>query len=437
MTTNESPWVSRFSGLINRETIRERVELRPEPILNIGDMCPSEANDRIKKALARVFYPSDECLDFLLQWMRIARFHSLEMYATPRVFVEGVYRRESPLPESCFPLCLTGLAGTGKSALVGALERLMPKPSTVTATDGTEFPLVSYRAIAVRICSTPRDILTQFAQREGGGRVLSEFLRRLAYRDGWALVLQDEFQFATQSEKANTRVTQMILAMCYIGVPAVYVANYSLLHKLKLRNQEEKDRLLQYVEILHPDDHTSDDWRTLLRWYRDVAPDVFIFDPEGDAEAIHRLTAGVKRHVVSLLKIGFEKAFSKGEIVDYPVLEKAYKSRKYATFRDTVEALPKLHGPFRNSRKDLWCPIDAVVEPSEDHDWERQRQRCADAKALDASMTVDERKALTSLSKKPVASSAKQSEARVAFMRTMKADAEQLRENDTWFLDKL
>jgi hypothetical protein len=115
-------------------------------------------------------------------------------------------------------------------------------------------------------------------------------------------------------------------------------------------------------------------WRILLRWYRDIAPDVFTFDPECDTEAIHILTAGVKRHVVSLLGIGFAKAFSNGGVVGYSVLENAYKSRGHATFRDDVEALAKLYGPFRNRRKDLWCPIAAVVNPSEDLDWKRQRQ---------------------------------------------------------------
>ncbi|WP_421376308.1 hypothetical protein ACOCG7_00485 [Paraburkholderia sp. DD10] len=437
MTTIETPWVNRFTALMNLEVIRDRVEVRPEPIPNLGNMAQLEACERVEKALQRVFYPSTQCLGFLLQWVRIAWAHSLEMYENHRVFVQGVYQHESPLPEFCFPWCLTGLAGTGKSALLSALSRLMPQPSTVIASDGTEFPLVSYRAITVRACSTPRDILTQFAQREKSARLLSEFLRRLAYRDGWALVLQDEFQFATQSEKASTRVTQMILAMCYIGVPAIYIANYSLLHKLNARNQEERHRLLGKVKKLHPDAHTSEDWRILLSWYRDIAPDVFTFDPESDAEAIHILTAGVKRHVASLLGIGFSLAFSKGGVVDYSVLEKAYQSQGYATFRDDVEALPKLYGAFRNSRKDLWCPIDAVVNPSEDVYWQRQRQTRADNKALDDSMTVNERNALAGLSKKPVASCIKRSEAKVALMRTKKADAERLRENNSWFSDKL
>jgi energy-coupling factor transporter ATP-binding protein EcfA2 len=363
--------------------------------------------------------------------------HSLAMYGTPRDFVKGVYQQESPLPGFCFPWCLTGLAGVGKSALLSALARLMPQPSTVTAVDGTEFPLVSYRAITVRACSTSRDILTQLAQREGSVRQLSEFLRRIAYRDGWALVSQDEFQFATQSENASTRITQMILSVCYIGVPPVYAANFSLLHKLNSRNQEDRHRLLWKVDELHPDAAASEDWRVLLRLYHDIAPELFVFDPDGDAKRIHNLTAAVKRNVVSLLEIGSAEALRNGGVVDYSTLERAYRSREYATFRHDVEALCKLYGAFRNTRKDLWNPLSAVVSPSEDPHGKQERQARADAKALADSLTVAERKELATRSKKAVASGGKVSESKLASTHIKKSDAERLRENNSWFSNKL
>ncbi|MGT2472778.1 ATP-binding protein [Paraburkholderia terrae] len=436
MNTNETPWVSRFTALMNLDVIRTRVELRPEPIRNIRGMPMLEACQCVKKAIERMFYPSAQCLGILLEWLSVARAHSLEMYENQRVFLQGVYQHESPLPEFFLPWCLTGLAGVGKSTLVRALARLVPEPATLIADDGTQFPLVSYRAITVRASSTSRDILTQFAQCEGKVRDLTARLRRMAYRDGWGLVLQDEFQFATQSENASTRVAQMILAMCYIGVPPIYAANFSLLHKLNSRSQEERHRLLGQVHILLPDDRDSDDWRTLLKRYRDVAPDVFTFDPNGDAAAIHTLTAAVKRHVVELLTIGLAFALAEGTTVDYSTLEKAYKSRAYATFRDDVEALAKLYGPFRNRRKDLWCPIDGVVTPTVDRHLQQQRQMRADEKALDSSMTVKERKVRAALSEKPTTSGVKPNKATVASIRAKKADAERLRENNAWFSEK-
>jgi len=203
------------------------------------------------------------------------------------------------------------------------------------------------------------------------------------------------------------------------------------------RNQEERHRLLGRVEILHPDEHDSEDWRTILRWLRDIASDVFTYDPDGDAGAIHNLTAAVKRNLITLLEIGFKMAFSHDGVVDYSVLEMAYKSRAYATFRDDVEAHAELYGPFRNSRKDLWCPIDAVASPSEILRRKSERQTRVDDRALFDSMTLDERKVFAMLSKGPVALVAEPTKAKIASIRKKKADAAQLQENNSWFSDKL
>ncbi|SKD04367.1 hypothetical protein [Paraburkholderia hospita] len=75
--------------------------------------------------------------------------------------------------------------------------------------------------------------------------------------------------------------------------------------------------------------------------------------------------------------------------------------------------------------------------PSEDQYAKRQRQMRVDEKALDSSMTVQERKARAELSKKPTASSDKPSKATVASKRTKKADAESLQENNAWFSGKV
>ncbi|MEW9587060.1 hypothetical protein [Paraburkholderia sp. DGU8] len=250
-------------------------------------------------------------------------------------------------------------------------------------------------------------------------------------------MLLDEFQFATQSSDASARVTQMILAMCYIGVSAVYIANFSLLHKLNSRNQEDRHRLLGKVQILYPDRNDSEDWKILLSRFRNIIPDVFTFDPENDAQAIHNSTGGIKRNVVKLLCIAFETEFANKREVDYPALERAYKSQEYATFRDDVEALSILYGDFRKTRKDLWCPIEAVVNLTDDVDQQQERRNLVDMKVLEASMTCEERKALANLSNKAVVSRAKKGGPKTVSKDPNKSDAKQLQENMAWFLDEL
>lgn len=437
MAADENPWRDRFAPLLRRDEIRKRAELHPIPLSGFEGMSPLEAGIAIKNALEKMFYPSEQCLDILLEWVTAASAHCAEVYRGHRAFLEGVYLPQPPLPEFRFPLCLTGLAGTGKSALHKALGRIMPPLGTVTAEDGSVFPLESHRAITVRASSTPRDILVMLARREGAVRTLSNMVRKQAYRDGWAFLCLDEFQFATQSELANTRIVQMLMAMCYVGIPAAFIANFSMLHKLNSRNQEDIHRLLGNVRILQPESCNSADWRTLLRWQRDVAPQVFAFDPDGDAEALHHLSGGVKRAVATLLKIAFVNACSTGRTVNVSALEKAYKTADYAPFRTDIESLQKLYGTYRDSRKDLWCPIDGVLNAEEEQDWKRQRQQRSDENALEASMTVQERRALAELSKEKEVSKVKPQKTKVALIAKEKTVAEQLQDNLTWFQTKL
>ncbi|MFX1737137.1 hypothetical protein PXJ20_21035 [Paraburkholderia sp. A1RI_3L] len=406
------PWSERFNAILNPDEIRQRVEKPPVSVAGMDDWQPKEAGHRIEAALNTVFYPSEQCIDILMEWVAAARVHCAEMYGSRRAFIERVYQSQPPLREFYFPMCLTGLAGTGKSALQEAFKRLMPQTDTVKTDDGTVFQLVSHRAITVRSASSPGDIMVQLAQQDGTYRLLSGRVRKQAYRDGWALLLLDEFQFATQSSSASTRIAQMLMTACYVGVPTVYIANFSMLHKLKARSQEEQHRLLRQVRELSPESSGSVDWRTVLRWYRDVAPDVFLFSPDVDAERIHQLTGGVKRAVIALMRIAFEREFAASGTVTLASLEWAYNSSGYASYRADVESLAKLFGAFRQQRKDLWCPI-AGVEPNLEAQWAQQRQSKVDEKALRASLTADERKALNAVSKASKGSGKKSKKASV------------------------
>lgn len=435
---DENPWSDRFTPLLNREEIRRRVAQRPIPLYGMNGISPTAAGIAIENALSRVFYPSEQCLDILLEWITVASTHSAKVYGSHHAFLEGVYQAEPPLPDFSFPFCLSGLAGTGKSALHKALGRIMPARTTVTAADGTVFPLESHRAITVRASSTPKDILVTLAQREGGVGMLSKTVRKHAYRDGWAFLCLDEFQFATQSDKANTRIVQMLMAMCYIGIPAAFIANFSMVHKLHARNQEDIHRLLSKPRLLHPESRDSEDWRILLYWYRELAPEVFAFDPQGDAGAIHDLTYGVKRALVSLLRIAFVNACASGRQVTTATLERAYKTADYAIFRDEIEALHRLCPGNRNNRKDLWCPISGAPNVGEQQTtWAEERQRRTDLRALQASMTAEERQALMRASKEHETSAAKPRKGKVVSLEKQKSAAEQLHDNFTWFQDKL
>jgi hypothetical protein len=280
-------------------------------------------------------------------------------------------------------------------------------------------------------------MLEKLSQRPGSLKDLVEIARKLAYRNGWSFLCPDEFQFVTQSDKANSQIVQMLMSMCYIGIPMAFIANFSLLHKLNARNQEDKHRLLGKVRMLVPESHGSEDWHTLLKWQRDIAPEIFTFDPDSDAMAIHHLTAGVKRALANLMKIAFVRACSTGKQVRLAELEAAYKADDYSVYRRDIGILQKINIEHRKTHKDFWCPLDIGTSLGIEQEWRDQRQQRVDDAALKAALTADERSALASVQKSSSVAAPKPRKATVVPIDNAKSLAEQLKDSTTWFQDKL
>lgn len=433
---NESPWVTRYASCLSRDEVRRRAEVRPTRISAPEDGAVSIASEVIERALKSIFYPSERRLNILCEWVGLACEHSKTNYSSQRAFIEGIYGPQAPLPGFFFPLCLTGLAGTGKSAMLNAFARVSPPDSHVKFEDGSAVPLEASRILTVHANNTPKEMLVQLSHLKGSLSELVNSTRRLAYRNGWSAIFLDEFQFVTQSATANTRIVQMLMSMCYLGVPIIYIANFSLLHRLKARNQEDIHRLLSKVQLLAPESQSSRDWHTLLQWQRDVAPDVFEFDPVADAEAIHFLTAGVNRAVVRLLQVAFVRSCLSGRPVRLGELEAAQKTDEYAIFRRDVELLQQINIEKNRGPKDLRCPfgLQSTVEVKEV--WGQQRQQRVDEAAIEAALTEEERKTLASVrSSSSVANKAHK--AKVVPISTSINPADKLKENLAWYEDKL
>lgn len=432
----ENPWVDRFIPLLNRDEIRRKVEVQPQLFADYGQLSAVEATKELEKRFKETFFPSKQCIDILHEWVGLSLAHCRNHYHGQRDFLAALYDKEVPLPDFSFPMCLTGLAGSGKSQLLKALGRLMPERSSFTGIDGTKFKLESHRVLTVKVKGAASIILESLTGQSGGIHELTNVARKQSYRDGWAILGIDEFQFLTQSDKANTKLTQVLMSVCYLGIPVVYAANYSMLHKLIRRNQEDRQRLLGNVWGLFPESPNSRDWVSMLEWHKSIAPDVFVFDEVTDAYAIYQLTGGINRAENKLLAIAFRRALESGRAVGLPELEAAYKSRDYAAYRTDIELLSRL--PFstvlQKANKDLWCPFDIAPRFDSEEVFTARRQERVSEAALVASLIAPERNAFKALSKP---SSPKQKISKVVSIETKKSRAEQLKEDAAWFDENL
>lgn len=402
METNSNPWAERFVELLDLGYIKQKAIVRVPPLTRLYDMPIELACKHLEDALDEVFYPTQQCIIALSRLVGMAHAHCMATYSGPKAFLGGVYADKAPLRDFSFPVCLTGLAGIGKSKLLKAFNRIVGADQKIVVdSQHPAFPMQGAWTVRVQARSSPKDVLRALTGFEGKAEELVEISRKMAFRNGIPLLMVDEFQFATGSENASARVTQMLLSLGYVGIPYLFAANFSLLRRLQRRPEEEQQRLLSDPIILLPDSWSSEDWRNTLEAQIEVAPKVLRFDPEKDARSLHGFTAGRKRAMAKLILLAFREEHPYRRVINLSSLEQAFHSPQYASYREEVEMIAKqsiLNRPDKR-RVDLWCPIplpqDAAAEFSRDAHIAREAV-VADLE-LKSSLTTHERKTLSDL----------------------------------------
>lgn len=429
-----NPWTARFASLLDPERIRELSRFVPSPLTDLDQLPVEVASMAIMTAFKQLFVPTAHTIAILLELVGIALAHAHETYPSAEVFIERVYAKGnqkslkpdlSDMLELAVIVCLTGLAGVGKSHVIKALRRILGTGGRVLVdTRHTEFPLVAGWFLNVREKTTigkmylsllgkeegrldalsPNSFESMHGRRSKERNDISRLLascRFLAYRDGVSILPADEFQFVTRSERANALATSMLLHLALIGPPLIYVANFSLGHRLLSRPHEDVQRLLERRIVLLPDTARSVDWLNTVVAYKDIAPEVFVFNPEEIAETIHGWTAGLKRLLGRILIIAYRRARATGKCVGLPEIEWAYHSESYSVDRKDVDLIDQQYVTNKMARKDLWCPFELSkpLRVKEEEDAARQRRQTMSARLVTSALTQQERETYEQLQK--------------------------------------
>ena len=358
--------LSRFDGCSDIDRIRAVVTVRPRPLSGLSLMHSHIAAETILNALGEIFIPNDFSLEFIKEMVDRAQLHSQRMFSTEKSYVENIY---SPPEAEVTPVCLTGLAGIGKTQTIAALMKVMPKP-TDFAFDHFNGPLSirSYWHASARGKAAGRQLLSGFLGRAAAkGPTAASLLndcRRHANEYVISLLILDETQHVSTGQGA-AKVTDILLTMTAIGPPMVYVCNYSLGHKLKGRNSEDKQRLLADPRVMLPDAPDSHAWQDYIQECMKVCNGHLKIDAAVLAEELYRATFGIKRLVVRLLKIAYLEARTAGRFdVVLADLDQAYASTAFSVSRGEVEELHRMAIQGGSSgRLDLLCPFDLPKQP--------------------------------------------------------------------------
>jgi len=418
MTRSDNLWLERFSPIIsNRDEIRKRALVKAETILDLDVTPVEQATETLKRGLERVHHVSSQELELLLMFVQRGHAYSQIAYPDEITFV-GRLQSESLDLGSFDPTCLSGLAGTGKTALFGALQRVLPSDSSfqLGAEFRQSFELVASSRIVVRSKSGLGDVLSPLLPADAqplrrrlvngievavkSRYALPEMVRlasKSCYARGHSINLLDEMQFAAQSASANTKPAQMIMTMSYLPPPLICAINYSLCHRLLKRPQEERDRMLASPEVLLPDAPGSPDVLALLSEFDVVASDVLGFKLVEEASRIFGMTANVKRKIRQLLTRGYRlyrESGAKKLTMDH--LISAFKEPKYFAMREDVEVIlsQAISGKPVRGKQALWCPfgVEFNTVPSTVRVISALREERVQADLLRQSMTARERK---------------------------------------------
>lgn len=372
-----APWITRFNVALSDAELDRLIEIRAVPV-KIGKDTPHADAETLQAGLERVFLSGTQVRKVLRQLVDLARSQAISHFSSKDAYLIGVYK-PFPWGSTTRPaICFCGLAGVGKSQILGALTRILPPPTLFDILGHKNIPLVPAWPMTLRdgmsLNALLKPHLTAFSSHDDRDDVNAEYgkitkdiklptllglARRCSWRDGVCLLWVDEFQFVSQGSQANSKATALLLQLLGIGPRLVFVANFSLGHKLKRRNQEDRQCLVAQPWILDPEIPSSADWKATIVEYKKIAPDVFTFEVDEAESLIHQFTFGIKRLVVQLLVYAYKVARKRDKhTVGLDEIRQAYKSSLYTSNREDVEILWRQCIENKMIKEDLWCPFD-------------------------------------------------------------------------------
>jgi len=390
---------TRFEGLIDVEYIRKKVTIRPEPVGDIDRLPPMLAAHILEMALRQIFLPNQFSLELIAELVGRAAVHSAMCSESEQTFVKGMYY---PAPAETFPICLTGLAGVGKSATIDALLRVMPGPTEFKIDHCMEPQTAeSFWYASAKGKASGKQLLTDFLGIEVTTRenasILKSRAQQQANQRGISLAILEEMQHLTPG-KGVALTTDILLTMSGLGLPMVYVSNFSLGHKLLKRNQEDTQRLIAQPRIMWPDAPESKIWTDFIEECITVSDGRIRAKPADLSHEIYRGSYGLKRAAIHLMVQAYIQARTLNRTwIEIEDVHRAYISSSYYSYRVDVEELERIAIQKNSKRDDLNCPFGSPIRSNVMQFVRKERDNRVAQAAFKGALTAEERETHKSL----------------------------------------
>lgn len=404
-----NPWLLRFAGLDDPDELRSRATIRGTPLRDLESVPEYRIQSTVQAALSNFYLPTTADVDILKKIVQSCQAHCHSHYSERQQYFKKEYTQYQTLPiELSKTICLTGPAGTGKTALLRALRRLLPAPVRIAlGAEHADVVAESSWHIEVRDRSSVSTLLKPFiATQLGDARKdsaiqLRQMCAKIAHKKGVALLVLDELQCLTQSANANTLVTKTLYQFTYIGIPFLFVGNYSLCRLLLKRPEQDRQRFLSMPIVLLPSTPESPDWLDYLLELKHILGASLQVDLHEERYSIHRLTAGLKRLVIQLLAIAYRNAWHLGRTCVTPAdINDAYDSTEYSVSRDQASAMLSPSSDGASKTYECPFPLPKIVAAATVQMANRARERMLVQKVQREALTRQERECLARKEKK-------------------------------------
>lgn len=354
-----APFSHRFSGPWTDEELRSRIAVTVEPLTGLSNLGPDTAASRLESFFKTLVVPTTQMISIVRQMIERASAYCDCAYRDEVAVKALIYGSGSTIEaHTRQATCLTGLAGVGKSVLFDAFWRVFGRTEFVEMPGHARLELNACWRMTIRGGASFAQLIqphfrnqSSIAPSKALGFAVSE-----AAAQGVALILADEFQFIT-SGSANTMMANLLFQLAQVGPPVLYACNFSMLHALWRRPQQDRDRLLLSPIILHPEP-IGEDWTTTMEACLTVSEEFSSLKNSPDIQLMHDYTFGIKRSLRSLLVLAYlEMRNDKQSKVTRQHLTAAFCSPEYGAMREDVENLVMSAVSPSLRRKDLTCPF--------------------------------------------------------------------------------
>lgn len=341
--------------------IRRRIEIPPQAIANLAGYEISEGASLIESRMKAVYTATPQTIRGVRKFCGIGLDYLKATYNNPIDFVAKCNQENLVPADPRSATALTGLGGVGKTQLLRAISRLVTPVAAQFECPG--LPVYPVQAMWILTMVSGLSLRNLLEPLVGSGGSLSAMLiaaAKRAFTNGIGLSGLDESQFITLTEQGHAKAAGVLMRLTYMGPPLVYAANFTMINKLDLRPQQEKDRLLSNVTTLYPEAYGSDAFQSILSDQLVVLAEAVSSDSsisaKNHAHEIHNYTYGINRKSAFLLKFAWEISRERGSsILTMDDIQSAYNCAKYTSHRNEVEILKEQDNNKCIVREDLWC----------------------------------------------------------------------------------